>query len=239
MSTKSRCSMIYICGDSFSVTDHSSGQTWVDMLEQTVPDKRLINLSVPGASNYLIYLQVKHAISNGCEHIIYQSTSSIRHEFIIANDGAIKDSYARYHNAVSNSKDCAIVCGSWHNLEPHHSNVLSNKDATEIRNFSLRFFDLASAIEKNYIYIIHTLNLISGANLKSWAWSRGGFEHKNFKNSESWDFSKFKNNEISVNLWDHYDSSIDQPVYHITDPHVHRTVCNHYLTMLQLHNDHI
>lgn len=64
----------------------------------------------------------------------------------------------------------------------------------------------------------------------------GGFGHQHFKDSRSWDFSKFKDNEILVNLWDYYDSSIEQPVYHITDPEVHQTVCNHYLNMLQLHN---
>lgn len=239
MPTQSRCPMIYICGDSFSVIDQNSGLTWVDLLAQRIPKKQVINLSVPGASNYLIYLQVKHAIENGCEHIIYQATSSIRHEFVIADDHAGKDSYPRYHNSASNSKDYAVACGSWHNLERHHFNVLSNRDTDEIKKFSLRFFDLAGAIEKNYIYIIHTLNLISSANLKSWAWSRGGFEHKHFKNSNCWNFSKFQHNEIPVNLWDYYDNSIDQPVYHITDPHVHQTVCNHCLTMLQLQHDYI
>lgn len=229
--------MIYICGDSFSVTDRNSGLTWVDLLEQRLPGQQLINLSVPGASNYLIYQQVKQALSNGCDHLIYQSTSSIRHEFVITDDHTNKDSYSRYYNPLAATESYSVACGSWYNLGRHHSDVLTEKEIVEINKFSLRFFDLAGFIEKNYIYIIHTLNLISNANLKSWAWSRGGFEHKHFKKSSSWDFSKFKDTEISINLWDYYDNSINQPVYHISDPYVHQTVCNHYLTMLKLHND--
>lgn len=223
--------MIYICGDSFSVPDPNAGLMWVDMIKSKLP---VVNLAVPGASNYLIYLQVKHAIENGAEHIIYQATSSIRQEFAFAEDSKIKDSYCRYHNPVVSSNEYSMICGSWHNVGQHHSKVLSKEDNDNIANFSVRFFDIANAIEKNYIYILHTLNLISKANLKSWAWSRGGFEHKNFKDSTVWNFSHYDQHEVDVNLWDYYDNSVAQPVFHITNQGVHQTVCNQYIKMLQL-----
>lgn len=229
--------MIYICGDSFSVTDRNAGYTWVDLIQQKLPGHQIVNLASPGASNYLIYLQVKHAINSQCKHIIYQSTSSIRHEFAFRDDYAKKDSYTRYHNPMVVNKDCSVACGSWHNLDKHHSAVLTKDDTDAIADVSMRFFDLTGAIEKNYIYIMHTLNIISNANLKSWAWNRGGFEHVNFKNSSIWDFSKFEQNEVDINLWDYYNNLLDTPVYHITDSTVHQTVCDRYITMLKLHND--
>jgi len=74
----------------------------------------------------------------------------------------------------------------------------------------------------------------SAKNVKGWAWSQGGFEHKNFKPAQDWNFSKYKEKENCINLWDYYDSSIARPYYHITDKKILQSVCDQYLNMLNL-----
>ena len=69
-----------------------------------------------------------------------------------------------------------------------------------------------------------------------WGWSRGGFEHSKFKNSNRWNFDAYTQNESNINLWDDYDNTIERPYYHVTNIQIHQKVCKHYIDMLNLHN---
>ena len=71
-------------------------------------------------------------------------------------------------------------------------------------------------------------------NPDAWAWSRGGFEHAKFLDSQDWDFSSYQAQECAINLWDHYDNNVIRPFYHVTDTETHKKVCNLYLDMLKL-----
>ena len=63
---------IYICGDSFAVSDPEYGPCWVDMLPA------VINLAQVCATNLLISQQVDRAIENQAKFIICLCTSSTR-----------------------------------------------------------------------------------------------------------------------------------------------------------------
>lgn len=225
---------VYICGDSFSVSDPEYGPNWADLFVSQTKNCNVTNLALPGASNYLIYLQVKEALANNCDYLIYHATSSVRQEFTTSEDHCITDHVNRYYNSADQNSTGSMICGSWHDIGRHYKSKLSNNSINEIARFSAQYIDLPSSIEKNYIYIRYTLGLISDAKLKSWAWSRGGFEHPSFSKSSNWDFSRYTVNEARINLWDNADTKLPRPIYHVIDQTVHQNVCNQYIEMLKL-----
>ena len=226
---------LYICGDSFCSRDPEYGDNWVDMFNLAAID--IINLSSPGASNYLIYLQVKEAILKNADYIIYQASSSIRNEFSIKPTSLQKDELNRYWNVTAPADDASVVCCSWINPwgPKYNLTIFSSTDITQIQDFFVKNIDLTSLVEKNYIFILHTLQILTASNIP-YAWSQGGFEHKMWESTNWWDFSAYKDHECKINLWDYYDSNVIRPYYHVTDKQILQDVCNEYINMLNLHD---
>mgnify|MGYP003345215135 CR=1 FL=1 len=227
---------LYICGDSFCTSDTEYGDNWSDMLAKSIPNLEVVNLSMVAASNYQIYLQVDHALKNNCDYLIYNATGSTRHEFSVRPVELEPDSINRYINIINPTNVGEILCSSWVNVWDKDPVHFTNKEISLIREFFTKFVDLSSMIEKNFIFIKYTLDLISKSNIKSWAWSQGGFEHPTFNPIKDWDFSNYRNNEIKINLWDYYDPTLPRPYFHVTDKDVLQKVCNYYIDMLQLKN---
>ena len=224
---------LFICGDSFCFPDPEYGPCWVDFLQEARPNIEIVNLSSPGASNYLISLQVQHALKNGCEWVIYHATSSIRQEFSIKTENITKDNIKRYWNPHS-TKNKSVISASWVSANRNTNNLLSD-DHQFIKKFFSEYIDIPSMINKNYIFIDYTLKLLNSTLSNSkWAWSSGGFEHKNFTNATTWNFSDFENRQCKINLWDKYDNSQVRPYYHVTDQIIHKKICDLYLDMLSL-----
>lgn len=221
---------VYICGDSFSSNDPEFDGGWVKQFESQC-QAEVVNLSSPGASNYQIYLQVRQALEQNCEYLIYHATSSVRYEFALTHQNIVRDSADRYWNR-SNPQQRPMVCTSW--STPENSLILTKQQADQIKNFFKSFVDLSAEIEKNYLFIQSTLDMIQKKQVPHWVWSRGGFEHKNFGSVQYWDFDQYIQNESRHNLWDHYDPAQLRPFYHVTDCNVIERVCNHYIEMLQL-----
>jgi hypothetical protein len=228
---------IYICGDSFSSVDSDYGNNWPEMLADKLPQIQVVNLSMPSASNYLIYLQVKHALNNNCDYLIYNATGSTRQEFVLKVNNTKIDSIDRYHNVSHSDIDKELLCTSWVNpFDPRvHKNIFKSEYIDEIKKFCMQYIDMPSTIEKNYIFIQQTLSMIaSNRNIKAWAWSRGGFEHKKFNPIREWEFESYISHESNINLWDYYDPDVRRPYYHITNKELLQTVCDQYLDMLQI-----
>lgn len=228
---------LYICGDSFCSSDPDYGDNWVDLLEKSQPNLNVTNLSRFGASNYLVYLQVKQAIENNCDYLIYFATSSIRQEFVINRDNANRDHINRYWDQTNPDKNKSMASVSWLNPHKNASDFYSAKKISTIDSFFKEFIDLSVLVEKNYIFIDYTLQLIANTmREKTWAWSIGGFEHTSFDTPNQWDFSKYANNHCPINLWDNFDRNLKRPYYHITDKKLLQKVCNQYINMLELNN---
>lgn len=226
---------LYICGDSFCSSDPEYGDNWVDLLTLSHPNINIINLSSVGASNYLIYLQVKHALSHNCDYLIYNATSSVRQEFSLGRDTTMQsDNIYRYWNAALPDNSKSMICSSWSTVDKHTANILTIKKIKIIQEFFKEMIDLPNLIEKNYIFILFTLQLLDSATNLTWAWSQGGFEHKSFTPTVSWDFSKYTTHECSINLWDDYDPALLRPYYHITDTKLIKSVYTQYAKMLNL-----
>jgi hypothetical protein len=226
---------LYICGDSFCTNDPEYDYSWVDLLAQKLPKLEVVNLSSSGASNYLVYLQVKTALENHCDYLIYHATSSIRQEFRLGDDGRQYDDVTRYWNTNNPNKNAPMICGSWLEVDRHYQGLVDTKQVNLINQFFKHFVDLPNLIEKNYIFVVHTLEMIKSSAV-AWAWSQGGFEHPRFGIDRKWNFDPYLDKMCPINLWDHYDPKKIRPWFHVTDPTVHQRVCDHYIKMLQLEN---
>ena len=66
---------IYICGDSFCVSDTEYGPCWVDYVAQ---QRSVTNLAQVAATNLMISMQVDHAIAAAADFIIVQGTACTR-----------------------------------------------------------------------------------------------------------------------------------------------------------------
>ena len=140
--------MIYVCGDSFGVSDPAYGAGWMDQIGQTT------NLCQVSASNLLIAQQVDRAIAAGAERIIVLFTSSTRSE------------------KVENGR---IIPFSWHTANTT-TTPFSTNQLRILQEYFAEFHDLGLAIYTNQCIIQHTLGCLrkSGAD---YVWDQGGFEH--------------------------------------------------------------
>lgn len=223
---------LYVCGDSFCCNDPEYPGSWIEKFQAIHGNLKIISLAVPGASNFQIYLQVKEALAKRCDYLIYHATSSIRFEFVA--DRLIKPQHGcfNYWNRALPEQQTQMLCTSW--LTPDDSLFFDTDQAKSIKIFFKDFINIDVEIEKNYLFICATLNLISSSSVENWSWSRGGFDHKSFDNSKIWTFDCL-DRECDYNLWDYYGRpSPTRPFYHISDPLVINTVCEHYSRMLNL-----
>jgi hypothetical protein len=140
--------MIYICGDSFGVSDPAYGAGWMDQIGATT------NLCQVSASNLLIAQQVDRAIAAGADRIIVLFSSSTRSE------------------KVENGQ---AIPFSWHSAD-RTTTPFSSNQLRILRAYFAEFHDLGLAIYTNQCIIQHTLDCLnkSGAD---YVWDQGGFEH--------------------------------------------------------------
>jgi hypothetical protein len=66
--------LIYICGDSFGVSDADYGDCWADIVAGQFP---ICNLCQIAATNLLIAQQVDQAIAANADFVVVQFTSLI------------------------------------------------------------------------------------------------------------------------------------------------------------------
>ena len=226
---------LYICGDSFCSTDKEYGDNWPEILEKSCASIDVVNLSSFGASNYLIYKQVQYALEQQCDYLIYNATSAIRQEFVIKEDYQLTDNIHRYYNINQPNQKKPMACISWLNPDKNAAHFFDKAKINKIKDFFNEFIDMPVLVEKNYIFIKSTLQLItSNKNLKGWAWSIGGFEHKAFSNISNWDFQKYKEFHTDINLWDYYDPKVKRPYYHVSDRNILQQTSLCYIKKLKL-----
>jgi hypothetical protein len=140
--------VIYVCGDSFGVSDPEYGEGWMDQIGATT------NFCEVSASNLLIAQQVDRAIAQGARKIIVLFSSSTRSE------------------KVENGR---AIPFSWHTANTT-TTPFSTNQLRILQEYFTEFHDLGLAIYTNQCIIQHTLGCLhkSGAD---YVWDQGGFEH--------------------------------------------------------------
>lgn len=194
---------VYICGDSFAVTDNEYGICWVDILSKEFDIK---NLSKVCASNLDISKQVDIAINNNPDFIICLGTSSTRQDILFKNN---------------------VTSFSIHSI--NDTTKFSREQKKLLKAYTAEFFDLDTAIYLNKCIIENTLQKLVDSRIP-FQFDQGGFEHSSFvgTNSSIAYFKKYKNYISEINLWDYEATRSYRPYYHITDPRVHQLIAEYY-----------
>jgi len=176
-----------------------------DQESTIVPWHELIEctrLAIVCASNLLISLQVERAIEQRADFIIVGFTSSLRSELMI---------------------DGELVPFSWLSLDE-----TTPFDQTTIDNLKELFdkIDLNTEVKRNELIIEATLQRLLDSAIP-FLFDQGGFEHKSYGGVGEY-FSKFNQFRSEVCLWDHADTRIHRPYFHITDQTIHTQIGDYY-----------
>ena len=215
---------VYICGDSFSVTDPEYGPCWVDILQEKLKDTAtLIPLSRVCASNLLISLQVDKAIT-AADFIICHLTSSTREEAQLKRQTIEKDLFYRF-------KQNELTVYSIHSLT--RTMPQFNKEQLAIvKTYQSEFFDLELSIYKNQCIIENILQKLKNSKIP-FLFDQGGFEHPSMGATCKY-FNNFDQYRSSINLWDYSATRDYRPYYHIRDSSTHQIIADYYFNQIQL-----
>ena len=195
---------VYICGDSFGVSDPEYGPSWVDILSSRF---NVTNLSRVCASNLLISMQVDTALEAAPDYIICLGTSCTRQE-------------VRF--------DSTIVPYSIHSIDDTTPFTIQQRSI--LRTYVAEFFDLGVAIYQNKCIIENTLQKLTDSGIR-FKFDQGGFEHKSYS-TNAYYFNKYRDHIADINLWDYPASRSFRPYYHITDTTTHNMVAEYYTNLI-------
>jgi hypothetical protein len=194
---------VYVCGDSFCVSDPDYGQCWVDLLAK---QRNVVNLAQVSATNLLISQQVDQAIAEAADFVIVQGTSCTRSET------RLHGQVVPYSFLTANTT----------------TTKFNDRQLNIIREYYTEFFDLDLAIYHNQCIIQNTLQKLMDSGIP-FRFDQGGFEHPKFAAMPAKYFAKFEHYRSAVNLWDHADTREYRPYYHIRDANVHHNVAQYYI----------
>jgi hypothetical protein len=212
---------IIICGDSFNSDDPDYGDLhWTHKLKKLIPDSELINLSVPGASNFLIHAQIDHAITLNPDWIIVGFTSSLRNDFKYKGKQKTNILLDRFFKLGHDNSNADLISVPYSVLEKFK---VEKSLLQLLKQYLVECLDLDIERLKNYYIISDSLNTLADSNIK-FLYTSGGFDHPSFmKDGEvRYQLQKFKSQEMSINLWDfHKDCNDFRPYFHILDDEEH------------------
>ena len=192
---------VYVCGDSFCVSDPDYGQCWVDLLAK---QRNVVNLAQVSSTNLLISRQVDQAIAESADFVIVQGTSCTRSETRF--DGQV----VPYSFLTANTT----------------TTKFNNRQLIIIREYYTEFFDLDLAIYHNQCIIQNTLQKLLDSGIP-FRFDQGGFEHASYGGTGQY-FAQYTQYRSRYNLWDHADTRKFRPYYHVTDQQIHQWVAEYY-----------
>lgn len=211
---------VYICGDSFAVSDPEYGACWAELLQDRLGNSiQVVNTSSIAASNLLINIQANNAIKNSADFIILLGTASARE--IVGVDCTDSDLLNRF-----DQKELI----SYSVYRPYRSN-LNTEQQNKIKQFHAEFFDLDLAIYRDSCIIENTLSRLTASGIP-FRFDQGGFEHPKFGGQTEY-FKHYDSVRSAINLWDYSETVNERPYYHIEDPKVHQQVADYYYKCVQ------
>ena len=190
--------MIYICGDSFCVSDAAYLEI-IPWHEQLPKHK---NLARKCASNYLISQQIEQAINECASYIIVTFTSSLRSEL--------------HYNGE-------LIPFSWLSLD---STTPFDQEQLNLLKQQYLHIDLDTEIRKNRLIIEASLQRLVDSKI-SFIFDQGGFEHPSYGGVGKY-FIKFEQYRSQYNLWDYSTTRSHRPYFHIQDQQIHNKIAEYY-----------
>jgi hypothetical protein len=227
--------IIYICGDSFACGDaESSVQPWPDLLQEYLgPDFLIKNLSIVCASNFLIRLQIDHAIENQADFIMMFCTSSTRAQGKLKGEGH-GDMLDRFYRIGSNGNEQRdLACYSFFSMD--ETCVFDQHQIESIQSYHKNVYDLGLAIKENQYMIESSLYRLRASGIP-FIWDQGGFENPNFGGPIAQDyFRDFSQWRSEKNIWNISGrTKSHRPYFHIVDQSAHLELARYYRTKIVL-----
>jgi hypothetical protein len=234
---------VYVVGASDCTPDPSfPGQCWVEIVESRLPNHiRLKNLAFPAASNFCVRLQIDQAIEQQADALIINFTSSVRTEILANDQKNHTDLLERFvhQELISLSRIQAGSISALDKLSQH-----------ELINYQIKFFDLDTAIQKNFYLIKGALLELKLQNRTNFCYSLGGFEHPEYSSNASNTYheklKEFMPWQSKQNLWDYFSDwrakthnivrpRLSGPSFHISDSKINNAIADYYLNWISRH----
>jgi hypothetical protein len=215
---------VYICGDSFGYRDPAyTGKSWHEKLELKLANvATVVNLSLVCASNLLIGLQVRRAISNNADFIICLGTSSLRDEATIGIDKTNLPLLDRFIDiTIPNEDKKDLISYTFLNIDTPY--MKPNKHL--IKEYYSNLVSLDVMVHKNSCIIENTLQHLVDSKI-SFLFDQGGFEHSSYSNTKY--FQKYQQYISEVNLWDHVTTRTKRPYFHLIDEQITDEIAKYY-----------
>jgi hypothetical protein len=184
------------------------------------------NYSWAGASNHNICQQAVEALKTDVDAIFVSFTSSVRQSLKLSENTGPKNKklYSRYYRAHNNTSDQDLLTATYYQTQRDYP--LPDNKTKLFKNYHKEFADLAHQIDENWHMICSCLSRLATSG-KEIIWSQGGFEHPSFGTVQEWDFERWQECKIDLNLWDHIDTP--ESPQHIINPQTHRWIADQIL----------
>lgn len=193
---------IFICGDSFSCIDKRyPGAHWSEKLQCLLGETyQIINLARPGASNFLIYLQVIRAAESNASFVIVNATEPGRIELrkILENTSlidSINDRIARSgeykQDQVLDDRLTPLSDGSFFSFSVQSFvndsiglpwQKMTKGRAESLKRYLADVFDFELAAYQDAAYLIAASSILRDSNIQFswhpglWSWRGAKFE---------------------------------------------------------------
>lgn len=211
---------VYLCGDSFGVSDPDYGECWVDLLQRSLKGRaQLCVLARVAASNTTIALQVDRAIEHRADFVIWLATSSVRHEVQFTDiQGDLLDNFTDPTTGIS--RPLANYSASF--LKNHL--IFNQQQRTFLTRYLAEYVSLPVEVYRNELIIDATHQRLARAQIP-YLFDQGGFDHKSFGASKTYDWP----NRSQLCLWDGIPANMPlRPYFHITDCRRHKDIADYY-----------
>lgn len=218
--------MIAVCGDSFNYDDpEMPGIHWTSKISE------FTNLSIPGASNFVIRMQIDKAIKLKPDLIVVSFTSCLRDVIKYkSTDYNNTDLLDRIYTPGADSNSNLV---SFPYAGAQYYDVLNDYQLNILKQYVTEFVDLDVARQQNYYLIKDALETLLQSGIK-FCYSLGGFDHKSFCEHSHYDFSRYKMYETPINLWDYCEKQKTlRPWFHVTDSDIHNQLANYYKCLIK------
>lgn len=216
---------IIVCGDSFNVDDPEYPN-----IHWSSKFTHLTNLSIPGASNLVIRMQIDKAIELNPDLIIVSFTSSMR-TVIKYNKQKKLDVLDRIYSLSGNKNEFDLISFPYAGADLY--GILTDDQLDILKQYVTEFVDLDLLRFENYYIIKDALETLTQSKIK-FTFSLGGFDHRSFTDDTPFNFSKFNEFQCPINLWDYYDRKKQlRPWFHVLDHTIHDNLAEYYKCLIK------
>ena len=227
---------VLVCADSFGVntTQTHPGTHFTDQIMELRPDWEIINLSMHGASNSLIQIQLNQGLNLKPDAVIMSFTDPGRMELPLAEYPELTAQHpdfirkAKPGGALSLTNQKSV--NNWNRRRWLTNCWFTNRtEADQYHDSSMRMYDSEAQAIKNVhtargcMDLLHVKSIpfcysLGGLGGRRMVRSYKALFKENFMNVDV--FADYQNLQISTNLWDHQDTRVGAPAHHVSDVQV-------------------